>query len=278
MSQSASYEDLLYLALYFKDISRYANLTFEKEARLAQRIRKGNRSAFNILVQANLRFVVSVARQYRFQGLPLADLISAGNLGLIEAARRFDERKKFKFISYAVWWIRQSILKALAGQTRFCTLPASSISKIYKIRKAWTDCAQKLGQEPTTMDLAEYCGLDESEVADIMALDNDTLSIDPPSDAGSIPIIEAALFRGVPLDDEAFDTMFLDETIAMLLDMFTEKEREIIEQYYGIGTENPMTLEEIGDIHNLTRERIRQIKENAIRKVRDRLRKEHILI
>ncbi|MBD3322761.1 MAG: sigma-70 family RNA polymerase sigma factor [Chitinivibrionales bacterium] len=266
------------LALYLREISRTKTLTREEETELAVRIKKGDRKALEKLVGANLRFVVSVCRNYQNQGLPLSDLINEGNLGLIRAARRFDEKKNFKFISYAVWWIRQSILQALAEQSRIIKLPLNRVGTIHKIGKARSRLEQKYRRMPNIEEIARELNIDEDEVSESIKIGNNHASLDAPlrqgEDSKLMDVIQNS-DQGQP--DEGVVDISLQEEINRTLDTLTEREKEVVRLYFGIGEDTAHTLEEIGEMFALTRERVRQIKEKAIRRLKhasrsDRLR------
>jgi RNA polymerase primary sigma factor len=257
------------LALYFKKISKNKALPAEEEARMAVRIRKGDKEALEKLVTANLRFAVSVARNYQNQGLPLSDLINEGNLGLIRAARRFDEKKNFKFISYAVWWIRQAILQALSEQSRIVRLPLNRSGTLHKISRAQGMLEQKYHRLPNIEEIARELKLDEEEVRESIRIGNTHMSIDAPLKQGEDgKLIDMLQYENQELpDDSVMETSRLDE-INRTLDTLTCREKEVIKLYFGIGEEDAHTLWQIGQRFNLTRERIRQIKQTALRRLR----------
>jgi len=257
------------LALYLKEIGKNNSLTIEEEARLADRIRCGDRKSLAHLVEANLRFVVSVARNYQNQGLPLTDLINEGNIGLIRAATRFDGKKNFKFISYAVWWIRQSILQALAEQSRIIKLPLNRAGTLHKIGKIQRKLEQKLCRLPEVEEIAEGLSMDEKEVAETMKIANSHVSLDAPVQSGE----DARLIDLLPdaegdLPDASLMEVSLREEVNRTMNSLTEREKQVVCLYFGIGEETSHTLEEIGDRFNLTRERARQIKEKALLKLK----------
>jgi RNA polymerase primary sigma factor len=263
---------------YLKEIGRHAKLTTQDEQKLAVRIRSGDRAALTHLVQANLRFVVSVAKNYRNQGLPLADLINEGNLGLIRAARRFDEKKNFKFISYAVWWIRQSILQFLAEQSRVVKIPLSRVGMLYRIGKAQVRLEQKHNRLPNPGEVAQELGLKEHEVRETLQIGNNAVSLDSPlqgDEAGCLLDVLCAENAEAP-DDQVIDTSLQKEVNDVLEDL-SEREREVIKLYFGIGEEVPQTLEEIGRRFKLTRERTRQIKERAISRLKHCSARGHLM-
>ncbi len=257
------------LDLYLREIGETPLIPAEEEVRLAKQIRLGNKLALEALTKANLRFVVSVAKQYQNQGLSLADLINEGNIGLIKAAKRFDETRGFKFISYAVWWIRQAILQALAEQSRIVRLPLNRVGTLHKIGKVSSSLEQGLGREPSPDEIARELDLSEMEVSDTLKISNSHLSLDAPfsvsEDNSLIDILEDE-FQPAP-DEELLDQSLKLE-IEKALDTLTPREAEVISLYFGLNHEKALTLEEIGARFSLTRERVRQIKEKAIRRLR----------
>jgi RNA polymerase primary sigma factor len=257
------------LALYLKEISKNKTLTLEEEAELAVRIRTGERKALERLVKANLRFVVSVCRNYQNQGLPLSDLINEGNLGLIRAAKRFDEKKNFKFISYAVWWIRQAILQALAEQSRIIKLPLNRVGTIHKIGKTQSKLEQKYRRSPNVEEIARELSLDENEVRETIKIGNTHMSLDAPLKHGEdSKLIDVLHDESQERPDDGIMDISLQEEIEKTLDTLSEREKEVVKLYFGIGEETAHTLEEIGQRFNLTRERVRQIKEKALRRLK----------
>ncbi|MDG5814835.1 RNA polymerase sigma factor RpoD/SigA [Chitinispirillales bacterium ANBcel5] len=257
------------LALYLKEISKHKSLKLEEEAELAVKIKKGDRKALEKLVKANLRFVVSVCRNYQNQGLPLNDLINEGNLGLIRAAKRFDEKKNFKFISYAVWWIRQAILQALAEQSRIIKLPLNRVGTIHKIGKAQSRLEQKYRRLPNVEELAQELSIDQKEVGETIKIGNSHMSLDAPLLQGESSKLYDVLqdSKSAKPDDGVMD-ISLQEEIERTLDTLSEKEKEVLKLYFGIGEDVAHTLEEIGLRFNLTRERVRQIKEKALKRLK----------
>jgi len=257
------------LDLYLREIGETALINAEEEVRLARRIKQGDKSALDKLTKANLRFVVSVAKQYQNQGLSLADLINEGNIGLIKAAKRFDETRGFKFISYAVWWIRQAILQALAEQSRIVRLPLNRVGTLHKIGKISSRLEQSLGREASPEEIAKVLELSEGEVSDTLKISNSHLSLDAPfstsEDNSLIDILEDEF---QPSPDEALLSASLRVEIEKALDSLTPREAEVINLYFGLNSEKALTLEEIGARFSLTRERVRQIKEKAIRRLR----------
>ena len=254
---------------YLQEIGRVDLITAEEEVELAQRIKAGDELALEKLTKANLRFVVSVAKQYQNQGLSLPDLINEGNLGLIKAARRFDETRGFKFISYAVWWIRQSILQALAEQSRIVRLPLNKIGSINKINKAFALLEQQLERPPTPAEVAEAVELTEEEVKQSMKNSGRHVSMDAPlvegEDSNMYNVIGS---EDSPNPDEGLMVDSLRQEIERSLATLTPREGEVIRAYFGLNGEHAMTLEEIGEAFDLTRERVRQIKEKAIRRLK----------
>ena len=253
------------LSLYLKEISRHKPLSAAKEYELAARIHKGDRHALEELVLANLRFVVSVSRNYQNKGLPLADMINEGNVGLIRAAKRFDEKKNFKFISYAVWWIRQAILQALAEQSRIVKLPLNRVGAIHRIAKMQSKLEQKLHRLPQTEEIAQALELDDNEVRETMKIGNSHMSLDAPlqhDDSSSLMDLMQDHSHSDP--DGAIMEVSLHEAIHKTLDTLSKRERDVIRLYFGIGEDTSHTLEEIGQRFSLTRERARQIKEKAL--------------
>lgn len=257
------------LEKYLQEIGEMELLTPEEEIELARRIRKGDQRSLEKLTKANLRFVVSVAKQYQNQGLLLGDLINEGNLGLIKAARRFDETRGFKFISYAVWWIRQSILQALAEQSRVVRLPLNRVGALNKIGKAYSNLEQEFEREPSPEEIAEQLDMTTFEVTDTMKMSGRHLSMDAPFNQGE----DNRLLDIIQDDNQPPpDYTLMDESLKMeverALETLSEREAEVVRLYFGLNREHPLTLEEIGELFNLTRERVRQIKEKAIRRLR----------
>jgi RNA polymerase primary sigma factor len=254
---------------YLQEIGREELINAEEEVKLAQRIKAGDQAALERLTRANLRFVVSVAKQYQNQGLSLPDLINEGNLGLIKAAQRFDETRGFKFISYAVWWIRQSILQALAEQSRIVRLPLNQVGSLNKINKAFSKLEQEFEREPSAEELAFILDIPEDKVADTMKVSGRHVSMDAPLIQGEDSSLLDVLVNG---DSPRADTSLMNESlqreIERSLATLTERERDVIKLFFGIGMNHGLTLEEIGAKFDLTRERVRQIKEKAIRRLR----------
>ena len=259
------------LEKYFTEVSNVSMITPDEEVNLAQRIREGDQLALEKLVKSNLRFVVSVAKQYQNRSLPLNDLINEGNLGLIKAAKKFDETKGFKFISYAVWWIRQSIMQALAEQSRIVRLPMNKSGAINQIRRAYAELEQKYEREPTEEELAEILDMKPSEIRNTLGAEVKQTSMDAPfgeEESGSLLDVLEKLTTGSTDGQLVFNDSLKVETLRALSTL-TAREREVIMMSFGIGLDNPYTLEEIGDAMGLTRERVRQIREKALQKLRE---------
>ena len=253
---------------YLQELGREELVTPDEEVELAQRIRKGDQEALEKLTRANLRFVVSVAKQYQNQGLSLPDLINEGNLGLIKAAEKFDETRGFKFISYAVWWIRQSILQALAEQSRIVRLPLNQVGSLNKINKALSKFEQEYERQPSNEELSEMIDVPKDKISDTLRVGSRHVSVDAPFVEGE----DNSLLDVLPNDDSpSADKGLVNESlnteIERALSTLTDREREIIKSFFGIGCQE-MTLEEIGERFGLTRERVRQIKEKAIRRLK----------
>ena len=255
---------------YLQEIGKVDLLTPGEEVELAKRIKAGDRAALERLTKANLRFVVSVAKQYQNQGLSLSDLINEGNLGLVKSAQRFDETRGFKFISYAVWWIRQSILQALAEQSRIVRLPLNRVGSVNKLSRTFAQLEQKYKREPTPDELAEELTVTTDEISDTMKISGRHVSVDAPFVQGEenslLDVLENDA-EGKP--DETLINESLRKDIQGALVVLTEREADVLSFYFGLKGTHPMTLEEIGSRFNLTRERVRQIKEKAIKKLRN---------
>ena len=253
---------------YLQEIGHEDLLSVDEEVELAQRIRKGDRKALERLTKANLRFVVSVAKQYQNQGLSLPDLINEGNLGLIKAAEKFDETRGFKFISYAVWWIRQSILQAIAEQSRIVRLPLNQVGSVNKINRVLNRFEQEHERRPSIDEIADKVDLPQEKIEDAMKVNNRHVSVDAPFvDGEDNSLLDIMVNDDAPMADRALVLESLREEINRALQTLNERERNIIEAFFGIN-QPEMTLEEIGDKFGLTRERVRQIKEKAIRRLR----------
>ncbi len=266
---------------YLQEIGKFDLLTAQDEIDLTRKIKRGDgkpinsreykegRRALEKLIKANLRFVVSVAKQYQNQGLSLGDLINEGNLGLIKAAKRFDETRGFKFISYAVWWIRQSILQALAEQSRIVRLPLNRVGTLNKIGKAFSQLEQEYERDPSTEELAQVLDMNSSEVTDTLKIAGRHISVDAPFAQGD----DNRLLDVLQNDSQRPDHSLIQESLRIeverSLSALTSREADVIRSYFGIGMDNPLTLEEIGEKFKLTRERVRQIKEKAIRRLRN---------
>ncbi|MBM3452283.1 MAG: RNA polymerase sigma factor RpoD/SigA [Bacteroidetes bacterium] len=255
---------------YLQDIGREELITAEEEVELARKIKQGDQTALEKLTRANLRFVVSVAKQYQNQGLTLPDLINEGNLGLIKAAQKFDETRGFKFISYAVWWIRQSILQALAEQARIVRLPLNQVGSLNKINKAFSRLEQEHERPPSAEELADALEVTEDKIKESLNVSGRHVSMDAPlttnEDGGTL--MDVLANNDAPRTDHMLMAESLQKEIERSLSTLTDKEREIIRLFFGIGMNHGLTLEEIGAKFNLTRERVRQIKEKAIRRLR----------
>ncbi|NII25096.1 sigma-70 family RNA polymerase sigma factor [Pseudoflavitalea sp. X16] len=258
------------LEKYLQEIGKVELISPEEEVRLARRIKQGDQLALDKLTKANLRFVVSVAKQYQNQGLSLPDLINEGNLGLIKAAQRFDETRGFKFISYAVWWIRQSILQALAEQSRIVRLPLNKVGLTNKIQKAFSQLEQEYEREPSPEELAELLELETEEVSATLGIAARHVSMDTPLSEGEdntlVDVLENPNAERANLNIEHNES--LKQEIERSMRMLTERQKEVICYFFGIGVDHPMSLEDIGEKFNLTRERVRQIKDKAITKLR----------
>ena len=268
ITKSITNRESMSLDKYLQEIGNEELLTPEEEVELAQRIRKGDKKALERLTRANLRFVVSVAKQYQTQGIGLPDLINEGNMGLIKAAKRFDETRGFKFISYAVWWIRQSILQAIAAQGRLIRLPANQIGVVNKITRILNKFEQENERIPNIDELAREVDLSEEHIEEALSLSFRQVSMDSPfkNDEG-VSLLDVMPSTNVPSTDKSLVDEVLKEEISRALKVLSEREQEVLCAYYGIG-QLEMSLEEIGDKFGLSRERVRQIKEKAIRNLR----------
>jgi RNA polymerase primary sigma factor len=258
------------LEKYLQEIGKVELITPEEEVKLARRIKQGDQTALDRLTKANLRFVVSVAKQYQNQGLSLPDLINEGNLGLIKAAQRFDETRGFKFISYGVWWIRQSILQALAEQARIVRLPLNKVGLTNRIQKTYSQLEQEFEREPSAEELAEALGMDIEEVSASMGIAARHVSVDTPlSEGEESTLLDVLENPNAEKTDAQLDhNESLKTEIERSLTMLTERQKEVICYFFGIGVDHPMSLEDIGEKFSLTRERVRQIKDKAITKLR----------
>ncbi len=269
ISKSITNRETASLDKYLQDIGKEELITTDEEVQLAQRIRAGDQHALEKLCKANLRFVVSVAKQYQNQGLSLPDLINEGNLGLIKAARRFDETRGFKFISYAVWWIRQSILQALAEQSRIVRLPLNQVGSLSKMNKVSSRLEQKYERPPSADEIANEMEIPQHKVEETLRISTRTISMDAPIDQDDeLKFLDVFVAEDVPGTDEDLIRESLAREVQRSLSTLAEKEREIINLFYGIGVPHNYTLEEIGDMFGLTRERVRQIKEKALRRLK----------
>ena len=266
------------LEKYLQEIGKVELITPEEEVRLARAIKLGDQFALDKLTKANLRFVVSVAKQYQNQGLSLPDLINEGNLGLIKAAQRFDETRGFKFISYAVWWIRQSILQSLAEQSRIVRLPLNKVGLTNKIQKAFSKLEQEFEREPSPQELAEILELDTDEVAATLGIGGRHISMDTPLSEGEdntlLDVMENPNAERAETNIEHKES--LKQEIDRSMQSLTERQKEVICYFFGIGIDHPMTLEDIGERFSLTRERVRQIKDKAITKLRTNTRAQEL--
>jgi len=271
ISKQITNRDTKSLEKYFQEISKIDLITAEEEVELARRIREGDQNALNKLVNANLRFVVSAAKQYQGSGLRLSDLINEGNIGLVKAAKRFDETRGFKFISYAVWWIRQSILQAMSEQSRMIRLPLNKIGEISKIKKVFSSLEQNYQRPPSAIEIARELDMSAAQVKLAMKNSGKHLSMDAPFEDGE----SSNLYNVVPSKDATRpDAKMMQDSLStdinQALKTLPARESEIIKLYYGIGERNPMSLSEIGELFEITRERVRQIREKAIRILRHR--------
>ena len=257
------------LEKYLQEIGKEELLSTDEEVELAQRIRKGDRKALDRLTKANLRFVVSVAKQYQNQGLSLPDLINEGNLGLIKAAEKFDETRGFKFISYAVWWIRQSILQAIAEQSRIVRVPLNQVGSVNKINRMLNKFEQENERRPSSVEISEQTDIPQEKVDEAIMVNSRHVSVDAPFvDGEDNSLLDVLVNDDAPMADRQLVIESLRSEIATVLKTLNERERNVITAFYGIG-QPEMTLEEIGNKFGLTRERVRQIKEKAIRRLRN---------
>jgi len=262
---------------YLQEIGKVDLLDADEEIALAKMIRQGDQTALEKLTKANLRFVVSVAKQYQNQGLSLGDLINEGNLGLIKAAKRFDETRGFKFISYAVWWIRQSILQALAEQSRIVRLPLNRVGALNKIGKTYSNLEQEFEREPSADEIANELDMEVSEISDALKISGRHVSMDAPFAQGEENrLIDVIQNDELPAPDNSLITESLKAEIERAISTLSEREAEVIRLYFGINEDHSLTLEEIGERFNLTRERVRQIKEKAIRRLRHASRSKNL--
>lgn len=268
ISKSITNRESASLEKYLQEIGHQDLLTADEEVELAQQIKKGDRKALERLTKANLRFVVSVAKQYQNKGLSLPDLINEGNLGLIKAAERYDETRGFKFISYAVWWIRQSILQAIAEQSRIVRLPLNQVGSVNRIARELNKFEQENERKPSVEEMADRIDLPEEKIAEAMKFNTNHVSMDAPfTDGEDNSLLDFLPNTDSPSTDNVLDQESLRTEIGRVLDVLNDREQKVIKAFFGIGMQE-MTLEEIGDKYNLTRERVRQIKEKAIRRLR----------
>jgi RNA polymerase primary sigma factor len=268
ITQSITNRESQSLDKYLHEIGKVDLITAEEEVILAQKIREGDQAALERLTKTNLRFVVSVAKQYQNQGLTLGDLINEGNLGLIKAAKRFDETKGFKFISYAVWWIRQSILQAIAEQSRIVRLPLNQVGSLSKISKAFSKLEQDFEREPSPEELADQLETTVEKISDTLSNSGRHVSMDAPFIQGEENTLLDVLENHDPNTDNSLIDESLSEEIRRSLATLTDREREIIVLFFGLSSNHPLSLEEIGEQFNLTRERVRQIKDKALQRLR----------
>ncbi len=268
ITQSITNRESQSLDKYLHEIGKVDLITAEEEVILAQKIREGDQAALERLTKTNLRFVVSVAKQYQNQGLTLGDLINEGNLGLIKAAKRFDETKGFKFISYAVWWIRQSILQAIAEQSRIVRLPLNQVGSLSKISKAFSKLEQEYEREPSPEELADMLETTVDKTSDTLSNSGRHVSMDAPFVQGEENTLLDVLENKDPETDSSLINESLSEEIKRSLSTLTDREREIVVLFFGLSTSQPLSLEEIGEKFNLTRERVRQIKDKALQRLR----------
>lgn len=269
ITKSITNRETASLDKYLQEIGKEGLLTADEEVLLAQKIRAGDQVALERLTKSNLRFVVSVAKQYQNQGLSLPDLINEGNLGLIKAAKRFDETRGFKFISYAVWWIRQSILQALAEQSRIVRLPLNQVGSLNKVSKEASRLEQKFERAPSANEIAEAMDIPEDKIAEVLRISTKHVSVDAPLVQGEeVNLLDVFTNDSIPNTDEHLIHESLSQEIQRSLSTLTEKERDVINLYYGLGVNQSLSLDEIGAKFDLTRERVRQIKEKAIKRLK----------
>ena len=258
------------LEKYLAEISKEEMVSLEEEVELAQRIKKGDKKALERLTRGNLRFVVSVAKQYQNQGLSLADLINEGNLGLLKAAERFDETRGFKFISYAVWWIRQSIMQAISEQSRIVRLPQNQVGSMSKINRVLNKFEQENERRPSIEELSEHTDLPEEKIDEALSANTRHISVDAPfADNEDNSLLDVLVNEDAPSVDSTLEEESLKTEIRQALKILNDRERKVIEAFFGINNGHEMTLEEIGVKYGLTRERVRQIKEKAIKRLRE---------
>ena len=277
ITHSITNRDIKSLDKYLQDICSEELLTPEQEVQLAQRIKQGDQEALERLTKANLRFVVSVAKQYQNQGLSLPDLINEGNVGLIKAAKRFDETRGFKFIRYAVWWIRQSILQAIAENSRIVRLPSNQLGALNKLKKEISKLEQQLERPPSEEELAEMLDIPEDKIKAILGISGRHVSIDAPlASDEDVNFVDVLPNEDTPPTDDKLMQESLSQEIERSLSTLTEYEREVIKMYFGIGLPHPLSLDEIAMKFNLTRERVRQIKEKGIKRLKSSSKSKHL--
>ena len=277
ITHSITNRDIKSLDKYLQDICSEELLTPEQEVQLAQRIKQGDQEALERLTKANLRFVVSVAKQYQNQGLSLPDLINEGNVGLIKAAKRFDETRGFKFISYAVWWIRQGILQAIAENSRIVRLPSNQLGALNKLKKEISKLEQQLERPPSEEELAEMLDIPEDKIKAILGISGRHVSIDAPlASDEDLNFVDVLPNEDTPPTDDKLMQESLSQEIERCLSTLTEIEREVIRMYFGIGQPHPLSLDEIAMKFNLTRERVRQIKEKGIKRLKSSSKSKHL--
>ena len=277
ITHSITNRDIKSLDKYLQDICSEELLTPEQEVQLAQRITQGDQEALERLTKANLRFVVSVAKQYQNQGLSLPDLINEGNVGLIKAAKRFDETRGFKFISYAVWWIRQSILQAIAENSRIVRLPSNQLGALNKLKKEISKLEQQLERPPSEEELAEMLDIPEDKIKAILGISGRHVSIDAPlASDEDVNFVDVLPNEDTPPTDDSLMQESLSQEIERSLSTLTPYERDVIKMYYGIGLPHPLSLDEIAMKFNLTRERVRQIKEKGIKRLKSSSKSKHL--
>jgi RNA polymerase primary sigma factor len=278
ISKSITNRESQSLEKYLQEIGKVEMINAEEEVRLAKLIRKGDQKALERLTKANLRFVVSVAKQYQNQGLSLPDLINEGNLGLIKAAQRFDETRGFKFISYAVWWIRQSIIQSLAEQARIVRLPLNKVGLTNKVNKAFQTLEQQFEREPSVEEISEFLNMDTDEIVASLSSSFRHVSMDCPlmdgEDSTLIDVMQNP--NAVDTDEQLIRVDSMKQEIQRSLSQLTDRQQEVIRLFFGIGEDHPLSLEEIGDRFGITRERVRQIKDKAITKLRSTSRSQYL--
>jgi RNA polymerase primary sigma factor len=271
ITQKITKRDSVSLDKYLNDVGKIELISIEEESRLAKLVRQGDHNALEQMTRANLRFVISVAKQYQNQGMPLADLINEGNLGLMKAAGRFDETKGFKFISYAVWWIRQTILQALVDNSRMVRLPLNKVSLQNKVNETYLNFMQEFEREPSADEIADLLGMKEKDVQTIMRLQNHHTSMDAPingEEDDSLTLLDTLSCNREDIPENELMSESLRQEIRTNLLNLNARERQVIADYYGLDGQQPLSLEEIGQKNDLTRERVRQIKERALRRLR----------